>query len=1094
MPAFFPAITVLVLSAFLSAGSIADETDQEEPKWDVLNPPFQLNEVAIDTQSTTWSSLDVTPDGKQIVFDMLGDIFVVGIAGGDAKALTQDLAWNIQPSVSPDGQSIAFISDRGGLSNIWVMDLNGDNIRAVSEETKHLIHSPKWSPDGDYLVANKGIMSSRSIPAGEIWLYHKNGGAGVPLKERNGGKKEQKNIADPAFSHDGRYVYYTQDLTPGSTFSYNRDPLKAVFGIQRYDMSDAEETAIAGGMGGAIVPTPSPDGKKLAFIRRIRDKTALFIKELDSGAERAIYTELERDMQEGFGSEGYFAYFDWTPDARHIVFWSAGGFHKINVTDGTVQGIPVRVKSTLRFADAQRVAVDVAPDQFDLKMTRWAQKSPNGRSILFQALGKLYVHDVKSGQSKRLTQQNDHDEFYPRYSADGRRIIYTTWSDQALGSIKIVSSSGGKGKTVSKQPGHYAEPSFAPDGKRFAYRKFSGGYLLSPEWSLDPGIYVASTNGENHTRVSLAGYAPQFVLGSDRVFFTEYLVDAAYPETQLVSVNAQGNDRREHLYGADKVSEYRLSPDGKWVAFAYQFKAYLAPFKPDGKRRDIGPESKSVQVKQLSDHAGEFLHWDKNSTRVGWSYGPNYYQRTVTDAYLEEPPPLLARSLSFKVDSDSPAQTVALVNATVVTMRDANAQREVLYNAGVLIHENRIRYVGPMSELEIPDKALVINAEGKTIIPGLVDTHAHGSMGSEEIIPQQNWMQYSNLAFGVTTLHDPSNDTSEIFAAAELQKAGLLVAPRLFSTGSILYGAESLGVKAIVDNYEDALFHMQRMKDVGAISVKSYNQPRRDQRQQILAAARELNMMVVPEGGGKLHQNISMLIDGHTGLEHSLPIPTGYHDLTSLWSATEFGYTPTFVVSYGGLMGEEYWYDRDKVWENPRLLRYTPHYLLDGRAIRRQKAPDEQYNHFSVARYAKRLRDNGVSVHIGAHGQREGLGAHWEMWIMQQGGFSAWEALRAGTIDGARHLGMDQHIGSIEVGKLADLVLIDGDVLSDLRLSEYVSHTIINGRVYEASSMNEVSGKRPRQRFFFEQNNAAFLPPARQAAQQRKAHKHHWRH
>lgn len=1099
MSVFFRLFALIVAITFLSPGSVAEvtsaETEKDEKKWDVLNPPFELDKVDIDTESTTWSSLDVTPDGKQIVFDMLGDIFVVGIEGGEAKALTQDLGWNIHPSVSPDGQTIAFISDRGGLSNIWTMDMNGQNMRAISEEKKNLIHSPKWSPDGDYLLANKGIMSSRSIPAGEIWLYHTNGGDGVPLKERNGGKKEQKNIADPAFSHDGRYVYYTQDLTPGSTFSYNRDPLKGVFGIQRYELSDGEETTITGGVGGAIVPTPSPDGKSLAFVRRVREKTALFIKDLASGAERSIYNELERDMQEGFGSEGYFAYFDWTPDARHIVFWSGGGFYKIDVNDGKVQKIPVRVKSTLRFADAQRVAVDVAPTQFDLKMTRWAQKSPNGKSILFQALGKLYVHDVASGESKRLTRQNDHDEFYPRYSADGRNIIYTTWNDKALGSIKVVSARGGKGKTVSRQPGHYADPSLAADGKTFAYRKFSGGYLLSPEWSLDPGVYISSTdNSGQPIRVSSKGHAPQFITGSDRVFFTEFITDSPYPETQLVSVNAHGNDRREHLHGADKVSEYRLSPDGKWVSFAYQFRAFVAPFKVNGKRRAIGPESKAFKVAQLSDHPGEFLHWDKDSSRVGWSYGPNYYERVVADAYLDEPAAITAQSLSFSVVSDQPSRTIALVNATVVTMRDANAQQEVLQNAAVIVDKNRIAYVGSMADANIPDGALIIDAKGKTIIPGLIDTHAHGSMGSEEIIPQQNWMQYSNLAFGVTTIHDPSNDTSEIFAASELQKAGKLVAPRIFSTGSILYGAESLGVKAIVDNYDDALFHLQRMKDVGAISVKSYNQPRRDQRQQILAAARELDMMVVPEGGGKLHQNISMLIDGHTGLEHSLPIPTGYQDLTTLWSATKFGYTPTFVVSYGGLMGEEYWYDRHNVWDNPRLLRYTPHYLLDSRAIRRPKAPDEQYNHFNVAKYAKKLRDKGVTVHIGAHGQREGLGAHWEMWIMQQGGFSAWEAIRAGTIDGAKHLGMDKQIGSIEVGKLADLVLIDGDVLSDLALSEHVSHTVINGRVYEASTMNEVGSQKRRLPFFFEQDNAAFLPPESEQAQQRKAYKHHWRH
>ena len=450
--------------------------------------------------------------------------------------------------------------------------------------------------------------------------------------------------------------------------------------------------------------------------------------------------------------------------------------------------------------------------------------------------------------------------------------------------------------------------------------------------------------------------------------------------------------------------------------------------------------------------------------------------------------------MSFSQEADSPTGYKALVGGNVVTMRDANNQQEVIENGIVLIKDNKIFEVGSKDTVIIPDDALIIDTSGKTILPGLIDTHAHGSQGSYEIIPQQNWSMYSNVAFGVTTIHDPSNDTTEIFSAAELQKAGKIVAPRIYSTGTILYGAEALGYKAIINSYDDALFHIQRLKDTGAISVKSYNQPRRDTRQQVLAAAKTLGMMVVPEGGGKFQQNLSMLVDGHTGLEHSLPIAKGYDDLTALWSVTKFGYTPTFVVSYGGMMGEEYFYDKTEVWKNPRLLRYTPGFLLHRRAIRRPTAPDNHYNHFVVAEYAKILRDKGVGVHIGAHGQREGLAAHWELWIMQQGGFTPWEALRGGTIDGATHLGMDKHIGSIEVGKLADLMIVDGDVLTDIRRSEYVEYTVLNGRIYESATMNELGSNTKRQTFFFEGNNQLFMPKETQRAVHAKAHKHHWVH
>ena len=135
--------------------------------------------------------------------------------------------------------------------------------------------------------------------------------------------------------------------------------------------------------------------------------------------------------------------------------------------------------------------------------------------------------------------------------------------------------------------------------------------------------------------------------------------------------------------------------------------------------------------------------------------------------------------------------------------------------------------------------------------------------------PQQNWVDLARLAFGVTTIHDPSNDTLSIFAASEMGKAGIITAPRIFSTGTILYGAAG-AFKAEVESLEDAQFHLRRMKAVGAFTVKSYNQPRRDQRQQILAAARELGMMVVPEGGATFMDNMNMIVDGHTGIEHTI--------------------------------------------------------------------------------------------------------------------------------------------------------------------------------------------------------------------------------
>tara|TARA_B100000508_G_scaffold37321_1_gene29161 strand:+ start:76 stop:3423 length:3348 start_codon:yes stop_codon:yes gene_type:complete len=1082
--------------------TLAETSKYDVENWQVTQPPFKLNEVAISTNETTWSSLDVSPNGKFMIFDMLGDLYKVDIKGGNATPLIQDFAWNIHPAISPDGKQVAFVSDRDGLSNVWVMDIDGTHLKQITREKKDIIHAPKWSPDGEYLVVTKGIMSSRSIPAGEIWMYHKSGGDGLQIKARNSGKRDQQNIADPAFSHDGRYIYFTENTVPGSRFEYNRDPLEGIFAITRYDRESGDERRYISGTGGAVVPTPSPDGKYVAFVRRVKDKTALFLKDIKTGTETPLTFALERDMQEGFGSEGYFTYFDWTPDASAIVYWSRGKFHIIDVDSKETDTLNVHIDTTVKFADALRFPVDVAPDNVEVKMTRWSQMSPNGKSILFQALGKLYVRDVKSGKVKRLTKQNDHDEYYPRYSNDGKSIVYTTWNDQDLGTVRVVSARGGKGKVISVQPGHYIEPSFSTDGKKVVFRKFTGGSLLDPKYSVDPGIYVANLKNDTVEKVADSGYNAHFAGDNERIFFTESAGGKAYYETQLSSVNLKGNDKRTHLYGADKVSEYKLSHDKKWVAFVYQFKTYVTPFVENGKTITVGPNMTSLPVTQLSSRAGEYLTWSADNSTVSWFNGPTLFTRSLDEAFAfvdgapETLPDPVAEGidLSFTTKADKPTGYTALMGGKIVTMRDADSTQEVIEDGVVLIKDNRIAAVGKRGEVDIPDNTLQIDTQGKTIIPGLIDAHAHGSQGRNEIIPQQNWKQYSNVSFGVTTIHDPSNDTTEIMAAAELQRTGHIVAPRIYSTGTILYGAEGLGYKAIINNYEDAYFHVERLKEAGAISVKSYNQPRRDQRQQVLWAAKNQEMMVVPEGGGKLQQNLTMLVDGHTGLEHSLPIEKGYSDVTQLWKATKFGYTPTFVVSYGGMMGEEYWYDKTEVWKNPRLLRYTPSTVLDKRAIRRPTAPESQYNHQNVARYAKTLRDNGVSVHIGAHGQREGLAAHWELWIMQQGGFTPWEALRGGTIDGAKHLGMSKDIGSIETGKLADLVVIDGDVLSDIRKSEFVEYTVLNGRVYESATMNEVGSKKKRKPFFFEQDNATFMPQQTADEVEAKAHHYHWEH
>ncbi len=1080
---------VLLLTSALSLPARAQDAGTPLPSdagtpppppgwWDVNAPGFPATEVPLDVTEGTWMSLDVSPKGDELVFDLLGDLYVLPLAGGEARALTSGPAWDMQPRYSPDGQSIAFTSDRGGGDNLWIMKRDGSSPIGVTQESFRLLNSPAWSPDGQYLIARKHFSSRRSLGAGEIWMYHRSGGDGVQLTTR---PNDQKDVGEPAFSPDGRYVYYSQDVTPGGVFEYNKDPNGEIYVIQRLDLDSRETERFVSGPGGSIRPTPSPDGQSLAFIRRVRNKSVLYVADVTSGAERSLYDGLDHDMQETWAIHGVYPTMAWTPDNTSLVFWAGGKLWRIDVATKKLTPIPFHVKGSRTVFEALRFAQQVAPDTFPVKMLRWVQVSPQGNRVVYQALGHLYVRDLPQGTPRRLTKQTEHTELYPAFSRDGKSIVYTTWDDEKLGTVRVVPVTGGEGRVVSTRPGHYAEPALSPDGRSVVYRALGGGYLRTGLHSRARGLFVQALAGGAPRLLSKTGESPHFGAGSDRVYFLTVEQRDKDDERALKSMALRGDEPRTHLV-SDEATEYRVSPDEKWVAFRENFNAFLMPLPRGASGAVASPETRALPVARVSRDSGEWLHWSGDGKRLHWALGPELFTRELQDSFAflagtSQPvaePPRQGLAIGFQAKKDVPTGTVALVGGRVITLKGD----EVLEDGVVVVRGDRLVAVGPRAEVKVPEGARVVDVRGKTLMPGLVDVHWHGPMEDDGILPEQNWKLLASLAFGVTTVHDPSNDTAAIFATSEWVRAGGMLGPRVFSTGTILYGAAG-AFRAPIDTLEDARSHLRRMKAVGAFSVKSYNQPRRDQRQKVLQAARELGMMVVPEGGSLFHHNMSMVVDGHTGIEHSLPQARLYEDVRRLWAGTRVGYTPTLIVAYGGIMGENYWYDKTHVWEDERLLAYVPRRVVDERSRRRVTAPDEEYSHVHTATEAKALLDRGVSVQLGAHGQREGLGAHWELWMFQQGGMTPLEALRAGTLAGARYLGLDKDIGSLEPGKLADLLVLDANPLEDLRQSRAIRFTMVGGRLYDARTLDEVGGAgRARAPLYFQREGQQTWGPA----------------
>jgi len=1066
---------LLVLIAFtLSLTSFSQKkTTKKSTKWNVNNPhkDWKYNSFTLNTSEGTWMNLDVSPDGKTIVFDLLGDIYKIPISGGKATILRAGLAYEVQPRFSPNGKYISFTSDAEGGNNIWVMTVDGKNAKSITKEKFRLLNNAVWTPDGKSLVARKHFTSTRSVGAGEMWQYPLSGSAGLQLTKR---KNDQQDVNDPSISSDGKYLYFAEDMYPGGFFQYNKDPNKQIYIIKQYNFKTGKIKQITGGPGGAARPVVSKNGKLLAFVKRVRAKSVLYIHELETGKEWPLYYDLNKDQQEAWAVFGVYPHFTFTNNDTEIVFWAGGKINKINIDTKQLTTIPFQVKEKIKLAKTHRVKRKVFEENFTSKMIKDVKTSPDGKWIIFTSLGHIYKKELPNGTPKRITNLTDF-EAEPTFSPDGKSIVFVTWNDENLGAIYTINTNGTGLQKLTIKKGIYRTPSYDNSGTKIVYRKEGGNGDQGFDYSKKTGIYIVNTNGKSPKKIADRGEFPIFSPNNKRVFFQSGGSFMGGLTKRLKSIDLNGKNESSHFV-SKLANKLVPSKDFKWISFIHLHKLYIAPFVHNGSEINLDGNTKSFKVESLSKNAGINLHWSKESNKVHWTLGDEYFTKSIvnntTNPFAKTN--LIADSgtrvkIGLTAKSDVPEGRIAFTNARLITMKG----NEVIENGTIVVYKNKIEKIGKSSSVRFPSDAKVYNMKGKTIMPGIVDVHAHVGAFRNGLSTQKHWQFYANLAYGVTTSHDPSVNTAAAFTLEELQKSGKTVGPRMFSTGFILYGAEG-DFKAVVNSLDDARFAIARTKAFGAKSVKSYNQPRREQRQQIMQAAKELGVNVVPEGGSNFFVNMSMIFDGHTGIEHNIPVAPLYKDVQSLWKNSKTGYTPTLVVNYAGMSGEYYWYQKSNVWENKKLLKYTPRHVVDPRSRHRIMIPDEEYNngHILTSKSVTALSKLGVKANVGAHGQLQGLGAHWELWMLQQGGMSNHEALISATINGADYLGMDDEIGSLEKGKLADLIIMDKNPLKNIQHTNTISYTMINGRLYDTSTMNEIGNyNKKRSSFYWESGN-----------------------
>jgi Tol biopolymer transport system component len=1009
------------------------------------------------TDEGTWISLDVSPDGSRIVFDLLGDLYTIPIEGGQATPLTRGMPFDAMPRWSPDGGTIAFISDRDGSDNLWRVSPDGSGLRKLTSEVDNALSSPAWTPDGEYLVVRRFgpyPSSENYLTNVPLWMVHVNGGSGVQLFPPGSSRKSTNTGA--SFSPDGRTLYVSSHAGGYSGENLGR------YQIIAFDRATGEERALTAGAGGALRPVASPDGRWLVYATRAGTSTALRIRDLDTQEDRWLVAEAQRDDQEGYAPNDVFPGYAFTPDSRSVVFYGGGKIKRVDVATREMREIPFTANVELGMG---RLFVPLSVDDGPLPVTQLVSvaQAPDGRALAFSAVGRLWTAPMDGttvGEPRGLTDATER-EYFPAYSPDGRWIAYVTWSDSAGGHVwKKRADGSGNPLRLTQRPASVSSPMWSPEGDRIVFRwsPRRAGLGGGPVATLGELRQVSADGGLSRTIVA-ASSPPSLVTSAGaepaRVWFTEPVPNPqpgfnATRTTALVSVRLDGSDKRTHAKLTTKAVgpfTVKVAPDRRGLLVLDRDDVYALPLTeagPDG--LSVNFDAPTVPLRRLTTEGANYAEWVDGGRTIAWSFTNHWFRAPVDSVfrYAEaERWGTTEAEVTLRVPRAIPRGEILLTGARVVTMNGD----EVLERGDVLVRDNRIAAVAP--SVEVPPGAEVVDVAGKTIIPGLVDVHAHPKTGSE-MAPEQEWSIASNLAYGVTTTRNPSGSRWNV-AWGELIDAGEMVGSRIYATGFPLTSNN-----APIKSYEDALAVVRRYKAQGVHSIKQYLQPRRIQRQWILQAAMAEGINATNEGAADLKMDITMAIDGYPAIEHSIGQVPLYQDVVTVFADSRIAYTPTLVVAYGGPSGDGYWRARTDLDKDPKTSFFTPAELLTRQARRRPIIVAEDYIFPDIARGVRDIVRAGGVAGLGSHGQQDGIGAHWELWMLQSGDMTPMEALRIATILGAESIGYGGDLGSLEAGKLADLVVLDSNPLEDIRNSIDIRWVMKNGELYDARTLDRV--------------------------------------
>ncbi|MES2328758.1 MAG: amidohydrolase family protein [Bacteroidota bacterium] len=986
------------------------------------------------TNEGTEMSVDISPDGKTILFTILGDIYTVPVSGGTATQLTQGMAFNWCPFWSPDGKKIAYLSDFSGDTRLTVRDTKGSFHRVIgNNDPAQLLRRGIWTPDGNSIMY-----------AGNIY------GLG-------GGKI-------PADSKMGKLLRYSSD----STFAYFLDSGY----IYRYDYGLHIKTMVAPlPSRRGIIPTYSanatlsPDGRWWVYSKdTLNIKSCLIIKDLVNVTVRVC-------------KETSYAVFDFSfsADSKSLFIGYGGKIHRIDLGTGTDNIIPFEAHVKTDLGAYNYHTFRVSGDSFYVKYTRSANKSQDGKHLVFSALNKLYMMDLPNGKPHLLVNQ-PFGQFQPVFSPDGRWVAYVSWSDTVGGHLWRVPSAGGSPEQLDISAGHYECPAWSPDGQSIAAVKsppnLIGVTSLSFYGNLFAQLQVIPVNG-----------GPSRII-ADSIRYNNSLAFSPDGSQVMYMPKAKGNHSIPYLMskviignhvntlaiaasqpkGSD-IEQVSISPDGRYIVFGCHEDLYMVPvFNPGGTTTIFDPHQKLPVIR--FSIGGIDPHWEDGGKSLSWSFGNKFYSVHTDKIFTQAANDIKKAGDSILWDDNTitslvtPDKTIAmdvavagnyaqgtivLRNARIITMQ----KDQVIENGTIVISKGHFTAVGPVDKIQIPSGSQIFDLAGKTIMPGIVDMHDHlGIKGGIRVFPGQSWSHLVSLAYGITTSRDPSSDYAS-FGFGELLKTGQMLGPRLFSAGQTVnpdtYPLHSL---------EEARAIVHKRALMGGIFIKQYGQDTRLQRQWLLQASSEAGLNMTNEGWAGL---FGMYKDGSTGVEHHRFRGKLYKDVTTFLAFSGTYTTPTLVETADPFEGAGHYFHY-LYRKNPdtKLAYFTPDNVVK-KILNEKSPPDSLHPEFVFSSETEAsIRKAGGKVTLGSHGNDQGIGAHFELWALQMGGLTNMEALQAATIMGAEGLGIQKDLGSIQIGKIADLMILNSNPLDDIHNSKDIKYVMKDGVLYNGDTLDEV--------------------------------------